>query len=188
MEILDKKIVFQKKNCFLVYIKLTMTSTTTSTAFINRYESDSDSDSSDSEDEIIQRIPDKFKDVDFSVKEISNITTQLSTNIVKWDREYRQKYINNTTSTGKPRVKPILSTNQWTKTCFIVLDVKYYGLISVKPDVYINLEKSDLLILMNARDTTITHNRGIISSMSNKIGSLKNQLSYSWAQVYKRNN
>ena len=163
-----------------------MTSTTTS--FINRYESDSDSDYSDSEDEIIQIIPDKFKNIDFSVKETSNTTSQLSTNITRWTRNYEQKYINRRTSTGKPRVRPIVSTNSWTKSRVIVLRVKYFNLSDFPDTLYKDLDKDDLVIVLTNRDEKIRTQSSIIRELAIKVSNLKSQLSYAWAQVYKRNN
>lgn len=155
------------------------------TSFNMCYSTDNDSDS---EDDVIQQIPDKFKDVDFSVKETSNQQSQLSTNIIKWERHYQQKYINKTTSRGLPRIKPIISTNTWTKIRYIVLEVKYYSLSEIIETLYKDLEQDDLIVVLTHRDETIKRQSSVIGGLSQKVYSLKNQLKFAWSQFYNKHN
>ncbi len=165
-----------------------MSSTTPITSrFALQYQSDSDSSSSsDSEDELIQRIPDKFKDEDFSEKLTDNTNEQLSTNIVKWVRSYEQKYIQRHGSKGKLLVRPRLLTRYWSIVRYIVNNVKYPSLDKVKPVVYPTLEADDLLIILIDRDSEIKVNRYEISGLYNKISNLEAQLRYAWAKVFNR--
>ena len=165
-----------------------MTSTTTpiTSQFALQYQSDNDSSSSDSEDELIQRIPDKFKNEDFTEKLTSNTNEQLSTNIVKWVRNYEQKYIQRRGSKGKLLVRPRLQTRYWSIVRYIVNDVKYSSLSRVKPVSYPNLVADDLLIILQDRDTDIKLQRGTINGLYTKVSNLEAQLRYAWSRVFNK--
>ncbi len=161
------------------------TTTTTTTIYTDDYLTE-DEDENKEEPIIQPGLEDKFKDVDFSLKLVSNTCVKLSPNIRKWVRRYEEKYIKRIGAKNQILKYPRLETHYTNTVRYIILKTKYYSLDDVDKSVYGRLKRKDLVVLLEGRDNQLVRKDRLLSSANTEIYNLGKRLSYAWAKIKNR--